>query len=374
MNFLDKIILDNSVRSYLYEVTVIFTVVFLRKYFSRAIANLLYKVVSRVWKDVKKGKFIDLIVQPLGWFLLIVISILAIEKLNFPHAFLFIIHGQTSEIIFRKMGNGIIIISFTILMLRFIDFIAFVMEEKAATTTERGDDQLVFFLRDFLKVIIVIISFLFLLKACFNQPVGTLLTSLSIVGAAIALAAKESLENLIASFIIFFDKPFIVGDNVKVDSVTGKIEHIGLRSTRIRTLEKTLVTVPNKLMVDGVVDNMSMRSKWRAEIKLNLSDKTKTDELKKLITDINNLLKSEPENIVKYEAFFADYTKDGIIILVEYFTHPFTKPEFDLVKHNINFSIMDLMEKFIVDHAPNIENNINKITTADNNLPTLRQV
>jgi MscS family membrane protein len=360
MDFLDKIIFDNTVKSYLYVLAIIFSAGILKKFFSRGIAALLFKLVNKIWKNVKKDNFVDLIVGPIGWFLLVSITVFCIDKLNFPTAFHFKIYGHTSETIVDKIGVGIIIISFTFLMLRFIDFIAFVMEEKAATTSERGDDQLVFFLRDFLKVIVVIISFLFLLKSCFNQPVGTLLTSLSIVGAAIALAAKESLENLIASFIIFFDKPFIIGDNVKVNTVTGKIEHIGLRSTRIRTLEKTLVTVPNKLMVDGVVDNMSMRNKWRAEIKLILSDKTKTSDLKKLMDDINSLLKGEDKNIIKYEAFFADYTKDGIIILVEYFTQPFSKPEFDTVKHNINFRIMELMENFPIELAKTNEENNNK--------------
>jgi MscS family membrane protein len=126
-----------------------------------------------------------------------------------------------------------------------------------------------------LKVIISIIGVLFILKAAFNQNIGSLLTGLSIVGAAMALAAKESLENLIASFIIFFDKPFFTGDTLKVNNVSGTVEKIGLRSTRIRTTEKTLVTVPNKQMVDSVVDNMSMRTQRRAEIKLVLSDKTK---------------------------------------------------------------------------------------------------
>jgi MscS family membrane protein len=99
-----------------------------------------------------------------------------------------------------------------------------------------------------------------IIKACFNQPLGHLLTGLSIVGAALALSARESLENLIASFIIFFDKPFFSGDTVKVNNITGTVEKIGLRSTRILTTDKTLVTVPNKQMVDSIVDNWSMRN------------------------------------------------------------------------------------------------------------------
>ncbi len=77
------------------------------------------------------------------------------------------------------------------------------------------------------------------------------------------MATRESLENLIASFIIFFDKPFMVGDLVKVQSITGTVEKIGLRSTRIRTDQKTYVTMPNKQMVDSIMDNLSLRAPRR---------------------------------------------------------------------------------------------------------------
>ena len=92
-----------------------------------------------------------------------------------------------------------------------------------------------------------------------NFNISNLITGLSIITAAVALATRESLENLIASFIIFFDKPFTMGDLVKVENITGNVERIGLRSTRIRTDQKTFITVPNKKMVDSILDNLSLR-------------------------------------------------------------------------------------------------------------------
>jgi MscS family membrane protein len=104
-------------------------------------------------------------------------------------------------------------------------------------------------------------------------------TSLSIVGAAVALSMRESLENIIASFIIFFDKPFTVGDQVKVNNFTGTIEKIGLRSTRIRTESKTYISVPNKQMVDTIVDNISLRTERKIEMDLQLSVQTTAEGL-----------------------------------------------------------------------------------------------
>jgi MscS family membrane protein len=346
MDFLDKIFFDNSVKSYAYVLAIIFATIILKHFFSRGIAALLYNLISRVWKNIQKEKFVDLVVQPISWFLVVCIAVFSIDKLNFPSALKYDIYGHSTNAIVAKLGAAIIIITFTFLMLRFIDFIALVMEEKAIVTRDKSDDQLVFFLRDFLKVLIVIACCLFLLKACFNQPVGTLLTSLSIVGAAIALAAKESLENIIASFIIFFDKPFTTGDTLTVNNVKGKVEKIGLRSTRIRTVERTLVTVPNKQMVDSVVDNISMRNQRRAEIVITIAEKTNTEKVKHFVDNIKQKIKNYDEQILSSNAFFTDITKDGAVIIIEYFTPSFSKLEFDTLKEKINFEVISLLETF----------------------------
>ena len=201
-----------------------------------------------------------------------------------------------------------------------------------------------FFFRDFLKVIVSILGVLLVIKAGFNQNIGTVLTGLSIVGAAMALAAKESLENLIASFVIFFDKPFFTGDTLKVNNVSGTVEHIGLRSTRIRTIDKTLVTVPNKQMVDSVVDNLSMRTQRRAEIKLEFSAKTLTADIEKLISDIKELLSRDPQKIEKYSAFLSDFNKNGITVTIEFFTIYCTMAEFNAIKQSFNISVKKFTE------------------------------
>jgi MscS family membrane protein len=345
MNFLDEMIFDNSIRSYLVILAVILPVLLFRNLLSRGIASLLFIPIKRKWKTVDKKEFNSLTIKPLSWFIVILIVVLSLEKLNFPQLWNFKIRSITSNEILQKIGTTAIIISFFYFLVSLIDFIALLMKQNT-NADDKSHGQIVLFFRDLLKVFVAVIGLLLVIKAAFNQDIGSLLTGLSIVGAALALAAKESIENLIASFIIFFDKPFFTGDNVKVNNVVGKIEHIGLRSTRIRTLEKTLVTVPNKLMVDGVVDNMSMRNKWRAEIKLILSEKTTSDALQKLVAQINTMLQNEQKNIVKHSVVFTDYNKDGIVLLIEYFTEVITKVEFDAVKHRTNFKVMELMEKF----------------------------
>ena len=101
------------------------------------------------------------------WFLVIVISIFAIDKLHFPEVLKFEIYGHSTSDIFSRIAPGIIIASFIWLVLRLIDFIAVVLEEKANLTEDTRDNQLIVFFRDFLKVIVSIIGALLVIKACF---------------------------------------------------------------------------------------------------------------------------------------------------------------------------------------------------------------
>ena len=345
MNFLDQVYFDNTIRSYLVVCGTILLALLLKRYLSRYLVSLLFKIVKKIWNNVSKDSFVNLVAGPFEWFLVLSIAVFAIDKLNFPEVLLFTLYGHTTADILSRTGTALIIISFIRMVLRLTDFIALVLQVKADRTPDARDNQLVTFLRDFLKVIIGIMGILLIVKACFNQPLGNLLTGLSLVGAALALGAKESLENLIASFIIFIDKPFFTGDTVKVNNVAGRVEKIGLRSTRILTADKTIVTIPNKQMVDSIVDNWSMRTQRRAEIKLDLSVKTPAEKLEIIIEAIKKLLISKDELVSgPGSVFLKEVSKNGITIIVEYFTDTIPLNEFDTIKQTINLDIKKILE------------------------------
>ena len=346
MEVLDKLILDNTIRSYLTVFILITVVLFFKKLLSQKIASLLFLLIKKQWKTLKKLDFVSLTINPVSWLLVIVVAVFAIEKLNYPSAWNFKLHGILLNDILEKIGNSAIILALFYFIISLINFISLLLEQQSTNDADKSHGQIVIFFRDLLKVVIGIVGFLFVLRAAFNQNIGTLLTGLSIVGAALALAAKESIENLIASFIIFFDKPFFTGDTLKVNNVAGTVERIGLRSTRIRTIEQTLVTVPNKQMVDSVVDNLSMRNQRRAEIKLVLSDKTKPEQVQKLIDAVKTVVTENQDNIVNNSVFVTDFGKDGVTITIEYFTIAFSMQDFNILKQHINFKLMYLMEEF----------------------------
>jgi MscS family membrane protein len=207
----------------------------------------------------------------------------------------------------------------------------------------------VLFFKDFLKVVFMIIGFLAILRFAFNQDITKILAGLSLIGAAIALAARESLENLIASFIIFFDKPFMTGDLLKVGNITGTVERIGLRSTRIRTPEKTYVTMPNKQMVDSVVDNLTRRSQRRAELKLDIDLRTGSAKLQDLVDGIHRILESPM--VMQKSVYMSDITADSYLIQCEYFTELISIEEFSILKQDVNLKVIRLLEDLDVSIA-----------------------
>jgi MscS family membrane protein len=313
---IDQIILSNSIRSYLLVASILLGTLLVKRLVSRFFASVIYTWVDKKnHSDLRKNHVHRLIV-PIEQFLLFLVAIIAIYELKFPAAW----DLNLFKLSLQQLIDSVVKLMFIILLirvtLRTLEFIAIILENKARLTKDLSDDQLVLFFRDFFKVILYIIGVLLVLRYVFNENIGNLVTSLSIVGAAIALSTRESLENIIASFIIFFDKPFTVGDLVKVNGFTGTIEKIGLRSTRIRTQEKTFISVPNKQMVDSIVDNISLRSERKIEMDLQLSVTTSAQALADFANHLRNFLKSE-NDLNSYLVFVSESGKQYHALHVE---------------------------------------------------------
>lgn len=342
-DFLNQKFLDNRVLDYLIVTGVIFFVWLVKKYLSRYLAGLFFRVIRNIWKNINKQTFSDLLVQPLGTFLLIVTAIITLDKLNFPSVLNYEIYRFTLKQILHTTGTIILIFSFIRLLLRTIDFLALMLEQRANLTEDQTDNQLIVFFKDFFKVIIVINGILMVLHFAFGFRIGNLFTGLGLVGAAIALALRESLENLIASFIIFFDKPFTTGDIVKVHDITGTVEKIGLRSTRIRTEQKTFVTVPNKQMVDSIMDNISQRTQRKGEIKLAIGLPATADQIEELIEEIKVIIASHKP--ADYHVMLSSIEPGSYTLLADYFTPPIAMDEFNAMKQKINLAVIHLLEE-----------------------------
>ena len=340
-SFLERTILDNTIELYLYVLGTILIALVIKRIVSKYLAKILFRFFSRADKTVYKQPFLDLIIGPLEWVIVLFIAITALNKLTFPQALDFEIYKVTSKKAIDALANAALIVVVIRLFIRGIKFIGLILQNRPQAM-DQTDTQLIVFFQDFFRVTLIIIGLLLILKFSFHYPISNLLTGLSIVGAAIALSLRESLENLIASFVIFFDKPFRTGDNVKVQSFNGIVEKIGLRSTRIRTDQKTFITVPNKQMVDTILDNITLRTQRRADLKLELDLTSTAAQLKELVTAIKGIL-TKPE-IEASIVFVSDTGKNAHIITIEYYTSMHqTAAAFNELKQAINLEIIQVI-------------------------------
>lgn len=127
-----------------------------------------------------------------------------------------------------------------------------------------------------------------------GYPVTTVVAGLGIGGVALALAAQKTVENLFGSISILADQPFGVGDTIRVDTIEGTVETIGLRSTRIRTVERTLIIIPNGKLADMRIESLGPRDRIRFSTKLGLSRDTKVTQIAAIVQGIHTKLRAHP--------------------------------------------------------------------------------
>lgn len=349
---LEQVYFGNTVENFLWFAGILIAGLLLKQIVSRFFSFVLFSSLKKFFKSVNPKEFHDLLKQPLSWIFFLIVAYIAFSRLNFPDGWKTAPGDQYSfEIIIHIIYKVILIGTITWVFLRMVDFIGLIMMRRADQTESRLDDQLIPFFRDGMKIIVVIMSIFFILASVFKVNVVTLIGGLGIGGLAIALAAKETLENLLGSFTIFLDKPFIIGDLVKVGEVTGRVEAIGLRSTRIRTLEKSLVTVPNKLMVDAELENITERSLWRVRFSVGVLYTTTAEDIENIIKDISKTLDNHEqissETLVRLEGFGSS----SIDILVNYMVITNDFSVLMGVREAINFAIMRIVRNHHSDFA-----------------------
>ena len=130
--------------------------------------------------------------------------------------------------------------------------------------------------------------------ATFGYPVTTVVAGLGIGGIAFAFGAQKTVEHLFGSIALATDQPCRVGDTVKVDDIIGTVEHIGARSTRIRTLDRTIVTIPNGRLADSRIESYALRDRIRLGTTITLGYAAREAQVRQVIAGIDGLLRAHP--------------------------------------------------------------------------------
>jgi MscS family membrane protein len=194
---------------------------------------------------------------------------------------------------------------FIFLFLRLVDLAIYYVRELARKTESTLDNQLVPILHTTLNVIVVIggiIQILTLLEV----NVTALIAGVSIGGLAIALAAQDTVKNLLGSLMIFADKPFQIGDLIKVKDVTGTVEVVGFRSTRIRTAGNSVVAIPNGTIANEIIDNLGLRMFRKMDTSIGITYQTSPETIEAFVLGIRNIIEKHP--IAKTETFQVHFT------------------------------------------------------------------
>jgi MscS family membrane protein len=179
-----------------------------------------------------------------------------------------------------------------------------------------------------------------------GYPVTSLLAGLGIGGLAVALAAQKTVENVFGAFSIGVDQPFREGDLIRVDTVLGFVEAIGLRSTRIRTLDRTLVTMPNGKLADMRVESYAPRDRLRLNFVVGLVYATTSAQMREIIAGWEGLLRAHPKiwpDVVQVR--FQAFGESSLTVEVQCWFQTSDWNEFIQIREDVLLQMMEVVER-----------------------------
>ena len=244
---------------------------------TRLLTHILLFSVHRITK-VRADQHVARLTGPLR----IVIFALAIWFISL------LSHSVTASVFWRYVASTLTVIGATWLGVRVIDLV-FKLKQSQLVATSSDKISLVQLGRKLFKILAVVVGAVVIFYIG-GINIAAVLTGLGIGGIAIAFAAQKTLENLFGGIMIISDQPIRVGDFCRAGEYIGNVENIGLRSTRIRTLERTVVSVPNGQLAVMSLENFTMRDKVWFHHMLHLRYETTADQLRYILAGIRKML------------------------------------------------------------------------------------
>jgi MscS family membrane protein len=295
----------------------------------------LFTFVLRNTKHSPSGRLKRFIAGPIRFLLAVLFWQASVTLLNPSPALQALIKAHT-----------VFIIIFTWFVMGLLDFIFDRLADRL-----RGDGQrsaavmLLPPLRNAVKIILVVVALIIWLDNI-GFKVTTLLAGLGVGSIAVALAAQKSIENLIGAITLYTSKPVRVGDFCKFGDFLGTIEEIGLRATRVRTLDNTIVTVPNGEFMNLHIDNFTKRKKIWYHPRISLRYETSPDQIRSILAEIKKLLTSHPRVLpdparVRFTTFGAYSLDLDIYAYIDETRYG----EFLEIAEDLNLQIMDIVTK-----------------------------
>jgi small-conductance mechanosensitive channel len=334
---LGTILLNNSVGNYLLALLFLFAVIFIIKVFDKFLLGKMDLFVEKFSHSfsVLLRKIIKKRIYPLLYFLAFY---LAFQEL------------QTSIQIDSFINLTLMILTVIFVVLAALDIITYSLKKYWTKKQRSEEQQKVLSITLFIiKIVVWIIAFLFILDNLNIQITG-LITGLGIGGVAIAFAAQNILTDLFNYFTIFFDKPFDIGDFIITGEYRGTIEHIGVKTTRIRSLSGEQLIISNTDLVNSRINNYKRMKQRRINFNFGLTYDTPLEKLKKVPGIVEKIIKSM--NKTEFDrAHFAEYAASSLLFQVVYYVKDSDYKVYMEIQQQINFELKKEMDELGVNFA-----------------------
>jgi len=295
MNFVSKIVLENNISSVPLGWVVVLGIVFFGIITAQVLTFLINRLIKLIFikKNLDFSSFVNLKKVPL--LSAPIQCLFFIWTVSFCISIFLISDG--GSLLFFKIANVFTYLNLLWIGLRLTVYFEVYLLESARLTPQKTDDLLVPLLSKTLKIILFIVA-LISIAEILNLPLASLLAGLGIGG--IAIAAKDTIANIFGSLTVVTDRPFAIGDWVRIDGVEGTVERLGFRSTRIRTFYNSLVSVPNSILLTASVDNLGERRYRRFKTMIAITYDTPSEKIEAFTTGIRTLIELHPETRKDY--------------------------------------------------------------------------
>lgn len=227
---------------------------------------------------------------------------------------------------FRGNVTAVLItIALTYVIYQLVELADFWMRKLASKTATTLDDMMVPMVRKTLRVVTVILGGVQIAQQLSDKPITSILAGLGVGGLAVALAAQDTIKNFFGSLVIFADHPFQLGDRITVDSEDGTVEEVGMRSTRIRTLDGHLVTIPNGELANKTIRNITKRPYIKRVANFTVTYDTPPEKVERAMGIIKEELSRKNEYLhpdMPPRVYFNEFNAASLNILVIYWFVP----------------------------------------------------
>ncbi len=226
------------------------------------------------------------------------------------------------------------------LLVRIMDGVFDWWEHRLDEDDKKMKGQMIPVLRSSSRLFLILIGFILVLQNL-GYSVSSLLAGVGLGGAALALASKDMVANIFGSVVIFFDKPFTVGDWIDTGGVEGTVEEIGIRTTKVRTFANSLVTVPNAIFTNTSINNWSRMRKRRIKMNVGLTYSTHPDKMEKAVEAIREIIRKDEK--IHNDFFLVNFDNFGpfsLDVFIYCFTVTTNWAEFLQVKQDFQLKIM----------------------------------